>query len=70
MSDDQRNILADPQTSGGLLVAIEEEHCSEFESILAVAGLPPNCRQSFGVLSSEIDGPLIRLTPSATQRTI
>jgi len=33
-SDQLRAILADPQTSGGLLVAVEEGHGSEFESFV------------------------------------
>lgn len=33
VTDEQRYILADPQTSGGLLVAVEEEHTAEFEAL-------------------------------------
>lgn len=35
VSDQQKAILADPQTSGGLLVAVEESKTSDFEKILA-----------------------------------
>jgi selenide,water dikinase len=35
----QRAILADPQTSGGLLVCVEENHASEFESFVSGKGL-------------------------------
>ena len=38
VSDYQRNILADPQTSGGLLVAVKAENCTEFENFAAAAG--------------------------------
>jgi selenide,water dikinase len=34
ISDQLRAVLADPQTSGGLLVAVEEGHGSEFESFV------------------------------------
>jgi len=33
-TSDLRAVLADPQTSGGLLLAIEEGHASEFESFV------------------------------------
>jgi selenide, water dikinase len=35
----QRNLLADPQTSGGLLVSVEAGHESEFESVAATHAL-------------------------------
>lgn len=38
VSEMQKAILADPQTSGGLLVAVEESHASEFERHLAEHG--------------------------------
>jgi selenide, water dikinase len=34
ISDEQRAVLADPQTSGGLLVAVDEGHEKEFESLV------------------------------------
>jgi selenide,water dikinase len=34
VAEDMRAVLADPQTSGGLLVAVEEGHGSEFESFV------------------------------------
>jgi selenide,water dikinase len=34
ITEEQRVILADPQTSGGLLVAVEEGHGSEFEAFV------------------------------------
>lgn len=33
ISDYQRNILCDPQTSGGLLVAVEDAHISDFKKV-------------------------------------
>lgn len=58
LTDEQRYILADPQTSGGLLVAIAEDGVAEFEAILLQHGLPA---QSFGYLAAPTDGPLIRI---------
>lgn len=39
ISDFQKAILADPQTSGGLLVAVAESNASDFEKILAGEGI-------------------------------
>lgn len=38
VTEDQKALLADPQTSGGLLVSIDEGRASEFESVLASHG--------------------------------
>lgn len=45
VTDYQKTILADPQTSGGLLVAVEESKASEFEKILLKHG---NSAKPFG----------------------
>ena len=50
LSENTRNILSDPQTSGGLLVAVSEENTAEFEQILEELGLPEKCCKSFGHL--------------------
>ncbi len=34
-----RDIICDPQTSGGLLIAVQKEHCSEFERFAQKEGL-------------------------------
>jgi selenide,water dikinase len=47
ITDDQKAILADPQTSGGLLVAVDAEKKDEFESFTRSLGLN---LQSFGKL--------------------
>jgi selenide,water dikinase len=54
---EQRHILADPQTSGGLLVAVEPEHAAAFEATLKDLGLPDT--HSFGYLKAPDSGPLI-----------
>ncbi|KAA6437013.1 selenide, water dikinase SelD [Dyadobacter flavalbus] len=56
VSDHQKYILADPQTSGGLLVAVTEEHTAAFEAKLEVLGLNA---VSFGWLKPKDDGPVI-----------
>ncbi len=40
LQPDQRAILCDPQTSGGLLVAVDPAHAEEFQSVAAENGLP------------------------------
>jgi selenide, water dikinase len=39
LTDEQKAILADPQTSGGLLVSVDENKASEFEKIASENGL-------------------------------
>jgi len=39
ISDDQKAILADPQTSGGLLIALDKSAVSAFEKMLIKNGL-------------------------------
>jgi selenide,water dikinase len=38
LTEEQKALLADPQTSGGLLVSVDEGCASEFESVLAIHG--------------------------------
>ena len=61
LSDEQRYILADPQTSGGLLVAVAEEGAEAFEQYLRSHGLPANLCTSFGRLQAREGDPLIRV---------
>ncbi|WP_339789172.1 selenide, water dikinase SelD [uncultured Imperialibacter sp.] len=50
ISDYQRSILADPQTSGGLLIAVDENEVLAFEDFLKIEGMQ---LQPFGYLSPE-----------------
>ena len=59
LTDEQRYILADPQTSGGLLVAVAEEYAPEFEASLKEAGLPADSCRAFGYLKAQNKSPLI-----------
>jgi len=59
LTDKQRYVLADPQTSGGLLVAVTEEGVPAFEALVQQQGLPAVCSQSIGWLEARGEGPLI-----------
>ena len=52
LGDLQRSILADPQTSGGLLVSVDSKHKSEFEALVNGKGLK---LESFGKLNIKGD---------------
>ncbi|MFV8819166.1 selenide, water dikinase SelD [Haliea sp. E17] len=43
LTEEQRHLLCDPQTSGGLLVAVRPEACDVVESILLEADIPVAC---------------------------
>jgi len=58
MSDEQKALLCDPQTSGGLLVAVREEGVDGFVSLAREHGLE---LEAIGRLT-EADEPLIRIT--------
>lgn len=47
LSDDQKAVLADPQTSGGLLVAVDENEAETFERFMETKGI---MLKSFGKL--------------------
>jgi selenide,water dikinase len=66
-SDEQRFILADPQTSGGLLVAVSPDATASFEQLLQRAGLPGDCCRPFGWLKAPDGGPIIEVTDSGTR---
>ena len=51
-SDNQRNVLCDPQTSGGLLFAVEPKIAGDVENLLKNAGLGEHC-QPIGVLQKQ-----------------
>lgn len=59
VTDAQKYILADPQTSGGLLIAVAEEECPAFEQELQALGYP---LQALGRLQAQETGkPMIRV---------
>jgi len=54
----QQQILCDPQTSGGLLVAASDAQCSDLQACFAEAGLDLT---PIGQMTSGTDGPLIKV---------
>ncbi len=54
-------VLADPQTSGGLLVAVEAEKSKEFEQVLRANGIPEKNIICFGTLEKKDNGHLIEI---------
>ncbi|MCD2421674.1 selenide, water dikinase SelD [Niabella pedocola] len=58
LTEHQQQILADPQTSGGLLVAVSEDGTGRFERLMQEQGYHLT---SFGWLQPQDNGPLIRI---------
>jgi selenide,water dikinase len=58
LTEEQKFILADPQTSGGLLVAVADDGTEAFEKLLQENGISP---ASFGWLKEQNGGPLIQV---------
>jgi selenide,water dikinase len=54
-------ILADPQTSGGLLVAVEESKTADFEEILRSNGIPESNIICFGTLREKTRDYLVEI---------
>lgn len=61
LTERQKHILADPQTSGGLLVAVEETHCKKFENVLLENGIPEKNIVVFGWLEEKSNYKLIQV---------
>lgn len=61
VTETQRAILADPQTSGGLLIAVSESGARELESLLAGHGLNPFCQPIGRLLAENPDQPRIQI---------
>jgi selenide, water dikinase len=59
LTDEQRQVLADPQTSGGLLVAVAADEAGSFESLMKTLKFPEKYCQPFGELSMQEEGALI-----------
>jgi len=53
ITERQQQILADPQTSGGLLVAVDTPYAEEFEKVLEENGIPMQNRNAFGWLEEK-----------------
>lgn len=61
ISDYQKHILADPQTSGGLLVAVLPVYAEEFENLLSQQGIEAESCVSLGVLKDRVGEELVRI---------
>jgi len=61
LSEHQKHILADPQTSGGLLIAVDESKTEEFENILRANGVPEKNIVAFGLLREKSGASLIEV---------
>jgi selenide,water dikinase len=61
LTDREKHILADPQTSGGLLVAVAPGYENEFEAILREEGIPERNIVAFGWLEKQNGGTLITI---------
>jgi selenide,water dikinase len=59
LADKQKHILADPQTSGGLLVAIKQGYEAEFEDLLRENDVPEKNIVAFGWLDEPVGEHLI-----------
>ena len=58
ISERQKHILCDPQTSGGLLIAVEEAGIEELQQLLRAFKLEANC---IGFLGDKQVGPVIQV---------
>jgi len=61
ITERQKHILADPQTSGGLLVAVEPQFVEEFEALLKENGIPDENCVCFGELQEKGNGKWIEV---------
>jgi selenide,water dikinase len=58
LTDEQRALLCDPQTSGGLLIAVEPHGVAALEAVLSEAGIAPVC---IGELHPRQDGAWVQV---------
>lgn len=61
LSETEKNILADPQTSGGLLITVDPANADRFEREMQTLGYT---LKPFGKLETRTEGPLITLQES------
>jgi len=60
--DERRAILCDPQTSGGLLVAVAPEATGEIEALFAAHAIPAPARPLGTIIAADGGGPRIRVS--------
>jgi len=61
LTEQQKHILADPQTSGGLLIAVDTDNIAAFEVLLRENGIAEKCVLSIGWLEVKEDRELIKV---------
>jgi len=61
ITEQQKHILADPQTSGGLLIAVETDDTVAFESVLRENGIDERCITEIGWLEERGGGVVVRV---------
>jgi len=61
LTEPQKLILADPQTSGGLLIAVDTLDISGFESVLRKNGIDEDCIVDIGRLEEQDGGVLVSI---------
>jgi selenide,water dikinase len=52
LTEENQKVLADPQTSGGLLVAVSPDACEEYKEIVRQAGLGEYATRPFGEMEA------------------
>jgi selenide,water dikinase len=61
LTEQQKNILADPQTSGGLLIAVDTDNLAAFKAVLRENGIDEKCILPIGWLEERRDGVVVRV---------
>jgi len=64
ITEKQRSLLCDPQTSGGLLVAVREESLETYKKLTKEFGLPDLARQPLGRIGVKSDAQEVMITVS------
>ncbi len=67
--DNQRFVLADPQTSGGLLIAVAPDAAGEVEALLHAQRLAPKCCRPFGRLEPRDADDAVLITVKTESRS-
>jgi selenide,water dikinase len=61
LTERQKQILADPQTSGGLLIAVDSDDMTTFEAVLRNNGVDENCIVTIGWVEERLNSTSIAI---------